>query len=410
MARRRFQAGGLALGLLAAGPAAAWQWFAAPFADAGVEVDDNRRLLPESDGTAFGTSVRAGGQFGWRSPTQELKFRPYASAQRYPGEELLDTETIFLGADWTSRFARGRFGLEASAFQFNSLSQTIGPLPVPGGGGGAVPPDEGAEPGPAGPEVPEPGLVSESLTNLLFSLSPFVEYSLTRQDNLRLTFSADRADNERGVDYAVDRLDGTWKHALTPARTLHGGLAFGRYDIDNGALVTNAVELSGGYEHAFSKRLRARGLIGAMYAMPEEAGGGLGGSEDTLDWMVEAEVAVRGRQLNANASFLRGLAPTAGRRSLLVRNELKLSGDWNFSPLQVARLGVRAIEEQQLEGAGDSRYYAEISAGYRWRFTRTLSAGLSYQFRWTDSAGPAALGNAVFANVYYDGASVLIRR
>lgn len=406
---------------LGAGPALAWDFYYAPFADLNFEVNDNRQLRPDSDGTAYGVTARGGGQFGWRTAVQDLNFRPYASVSRYPGKELLDSQVLYLGGDWSSRLKRGRWGLRASYFRFDTLTQGVRFFPGSAQTDG-TPAPVGPEPGPEPeapdnqPDVPEPGLFTEALISTTLRFSPYFEHEFSAADRLRLEYSAERTENEGRFSYDSDRVSAQYTHALSAARNWGGRLNVGRYDSDNGRFTVDALEALAGYEHGFSPLLSATAYAGFAYLSPDGVARGTqssGSAGNELTWLAEARVRLRGRQMRGDASLTRSLVPQSNVEGVLLRTQATVQGSYALGPLQEAHVALRAFNDSAAAGGSsrNERIYVDFSAGYRWQLSRSFRAGVNYQFRLNDPrAGENAQSNAVFLNLYYDGAATMIAR
>lgn len=386
---------GLAVLLAWSCPTDAAEYFVRPTMSAGLDYDDNRRLLDsdESEDTDVLTQRYLPALlFGVRTPAVNTSGIAQAEIIQASDDELDRTNGLMrLKTIYTT--PRDLWDVEVDWRQDTTLNTSI---VEPSPEGDVVEPDEGTD-------FDVLGRVQQQVQRTRVQFQPTWTHVLTPKLNLELAYRfrstmfedvpdpdpEDRIDRDL-QDSTINRVFGELAYQLTPIDTLIGRVGYAHFDSDSSVFDQGSV--LGGLGHSFSETFNAELLLGATYTTFEEGARGTdpadSGDDTTFAVYLTAEKKLRTGSVTAffqrdvgGGGF--GLARRSTQLDVLWDTVI-VPDRWFFS---LAGAAFRTDSISQGEG-GDDRSYLQIQPRLRWQFSRQLALDISYRYRVNDRDGP----------------------
>ena len=367
--------------LLAAAPATAAQWYAAPRVAQSLGYDDNVRLDSDGGEAAMTSTSSLGLTLGGRSPRLDLRLDARLDYNAYAGGDQEDThvETLALAAS-RRLTARTRLGLNAGFVRDTSIDDTLD--------------DTGRERRTSDPRY-------------TLSATPFLGHQLTPLDSLDAALSWRWRDDTGPGDDDFTTLSGNlgWQRTVTRRTRLGANLYLSHFRSDEQRSSTASPRAFVGFRE--TERVDLDLSLGPSLSPTEtredNAGTGEGARTD-LGVTVDGNLRYRltpVTSLTLTASHYIEPAGSDGDVSQTTRLSTglghRLSRRLSLNASLLAQRQQRVVSD-----AGDNRDYLQASAGLAWVLTPQLDLGLSYRLRHehSDEDGTAT-SNAVFVTLAF---------
>lgn len=390
-----------AIGVVTVAPANAQQTYWQPRVEAGLEQNTNRNLaLDKADeADVYGYFATLEVLWGRMTPTSDTRLQPRVRFQRYPDQEDVDRTETFI--DFSTRYQpteRSAYDLVARYTREDAFNNELGAAefdefdpeaPTEGGDGGA--------------------LIGED-TRTWFQVRPdfTFEFSEVTGINIGGLAEAVRYDTEfeDRTEYDYYEFRTFMTRRLSPLTRLFGGPVVSRYETRDNITQTDGYGAELGMEHRWSELTRVTGGVFVQRSETDFTDGGTTESESQTDWGFDFNVFRRTELGMFRFSGGRNVIPSSAGNTV-VRDELRLQYDHNFSERLSMRAAVRGYTEetQGSEWSGNDRDYVRGELGATWMLTPTFYVRGGYEYTWReiDRDNEAAENHTVFALFGYRG-------
>lgn len=359
-------------------------WFFQPTeARLGTSFEQNANLTREDPIDALGYEVEAqarGGYFGQRF---QIFGRLGAFVERYPGNEELDSENLFMGL--RSAFSATELDQLGLDVLFTRDTSRFSELTTTGNIIGNVPRNEIR--------------ISPRWQRRLTERSSIgVEYQYTKT-----SFSQDSSDL---VDSEQQDIGASYSYQVSERLTLGAQFGATSFDPDNDESFTG-YDLWSGMDYAFSETLRGKLAIGWGQVDSDTGVGAEQTSTTTAGALYGFSLTKIDERSRFSLSVSRNAVPT-GSGEPLVQENVSLGYGYQVSPRLGVAIPISVFRNQTLDiGSADrddeTRIYFTMEPQLTWRVAERLLLNLAYryQYEYLDTRGTSTEGNSVFLSLSY---------
>jgi len=387
--------------ITASGASFGQAWVIEPSVQLQGQYDDNIRLATESPGTVFGTELS--GEVGLSRLTEVAELRGFLRLEfvTYTGNDdnLRDEDNQFIGFSSLRRTELGQWSLDG----FVVRDRTLGDVEVFLSPEGVIidpdtviiDPDDDID----------VGLVEVNVRRNRLTLNPAWQYSLTERTDIQLgyrfntVFYEDEQEADL-TDFTRHQVTGSVFHHLTPVDRVRADIEAIRYRAPDEDREFDTYLLRAGIDRRFSETLRAGFSLGfrhTSFETPQEDG-------DESGYVVRVDGTQRTQFGQFNARLERNLSPS-GSGEVVQSDQFDFRMTREISPRLGFSMRARFFQNKSLregDSRNDRRYFL-IEPELRWNWTRWLSIGASYRYRWQerDQDPDSVESNAVFVSLIY---------
>jgi hypothetical protein len=363
---------------LGARPVAGADYEFLPVLEAGVQTNTNRDMSTveanEFDGEGYIADV--GANMRWRTDRSTTNLRPLARFQEYPDSSGLEGIEGALDLRSSYRFQRGEFNLAMGYSHRDWYNAELPDAPY-----NPVNPDD--------PTVPETGVLREGDSRDRVNLSPRYEHQLSERVGLggRLYYEASRYEGEggtsSGVDYDFARANLFASWLAGPVTRFEVGPFASRYDAQDDSAQTDAIGLSVGVRHDWSKEFK--GLLDLGYFEEDEEAPDLVSNATDSGWTASASIERQGEVSRLRGGVGRVYSPS-GRGGVTESDEFRVQYDRDWSARLSTMLAARYGQDRSrgIETGSDYDYWrGELGGKYFFSFKWYVLGG--YRYTWRDT-------------------------
>lgn len=376
------------------------EWYVEPSLTTSTVYDDNRRLSTDgSEDSGTELRVRPAIVFGRATPSLDVRGSAELDVTRSSdgdvNDENLDDTDQFFRLLSNYRTPRHNWRLDASLRRDTTLRDSI----ASAASDAVAPPDA--------PDVSDPDIGQDDVRvrRNLIRVDPSWDWRVTERTDLSLEYNLLRVNygNTKSTtlnDSTSHRGTVTLSRRLSEVDTMRGIVTVRTFENDNSEEEFDTYTLGLGYRRDFSETFFADVNGGVTHLNVRE-----GDSNDGNGFAAIATVQKEFETSTLRTIFQRVLQPS-GSGTPLVRNQIDVRWNGTFRPRWSYSLAARAFRQNRSGGSGsstdDDRWYAQLDPQVQWAFTRNLSFGLGYRFRWQDRDDRGSgTSNAVTATVRY---------
>jgi hypothetical protein len=382
-------------------PTQAAQTYWQPQIEASIEQNTNRNLAinPADEQDIHGYSVTAQLLWGHVTPTTDTRVLPRVRFQRFPDDEDAQRSEQFLDFSTQHRASeRSTFDLIGRYSREDTFRTELG----------------NAEFDDFDPEDPTDGAgigaVTGEDTRTRVQLRPGYAHEFSELNGFFIGGLAETvrfdSDTFNRTDYNYYELRTLFTRNLSPLTRLSTGPVVSRFDTRQTDRQTDSYGVELNLDHRWSEVTRIRGGLFVLHSEFDVIDGAIDDTESDTDFGLNINV-VRRTEVGAIRAWAGRAVRPSSAGNLVLRDELRLQYDRNFSERLSMRTALRAYsEERKSTSPVDSdEDYARGELGLAWMLTPTLFISGRYEYTWRELSfdQTSAKNHAVILSFGYRG-------
>lgn len=370
--------------------ASAEKWYWEPVFRARTGYDDNIRLEPSDEESAFNYHLSGDARFGFRTEVSDVKFQTLLATHQYNGLSDLDYNEALFGVDASLRHDLDTFGIDASIHRDSSRTS----------------------------ELSTTGSVDTSIPRIRTYLSPSWSRKLSETSQLQLHYAYTDVNyiNKSGsatssgtnlTDYRYQTADIGLIRKLSEKTDLQTFLLGSRYKASGVYSKSESIGFQVGLAHRFSETFSASAALGLNYIDTLFLNSNrVKDEENDIAPLVSISFDKTWERMSLNGSLTTSSSP-GGEGRMLSRNSVALDFKRKLSERLNFALNTSYTRNETAGGvtvSGDTRTYFAIEPRLSWKASRWWTISGSYRYRaqeYTESDSGVAESNAVYIGVEY---------